>query len=70
MELFFAIIGGIIFLPLIKLHAMSNSKKVKNLIVLFLILILVFTLRGCASTLNSIANDSSKISMPSVVSNI
>jgi len=60
LEIFFAVVGGVIFLPLIKLHAMSSSKRVKNFIVVFLIVTLFFTLKGCASTLNSIA-DSGKL---------
>ena len=61
MELFFAVVGGVIFLPLIKLHAMSSSKGVKNFIVVFLILTVLFTLKGCASTLNSIADSTEKV---------
>ena len=55
MELFFTIIGGIIFLPLLKMFSLTNSSRVKFFIVIFLILTGLFTLKGCSRDTGNIA---------------
>ena len=61
MELFFSLIGGMLFFPLIKLLSMTKSKFGKVFIYLFLGFTIIFTLKSCSSDTKTLSKVTSNL---------
>jgi len=61
MELFFSLIGGMLFFPLIKLLSMTKSKSGKVFIYLFLGFTIIFTLKSCSSDTKTLSKVTSNL---------